>query len=109
MGVAHTLSRTFFWSENILWKSDIAERQVTIYLSANDSIVNAPLVHAYLRAGEEEGQRNVKQFGKPVNSGRLNVVFCDNLDHGQIFDLKVWRRRLLDEVLVHTRKREDER
>jgi hypothetical protein len=109
MGVAHTLSRTFFWSDNILWKNDITERQVTIFLSGKDSIVNAPLVYAYLRDGAEEGQQKVKHFEPPVDGGRLNVVFCDNLDHGQIFDLTIWRMRLLDEVLAQARVREDER
>ena len=109
MGVAHTLSRTFFWSENILWKKDIADRQVTIFLSGNDSIVNAPLVRAYLRDGVEEGQQNVKHSENPADNGRLNVIFGENLKHGQMFDLKVWRMRLLDEVLVHTGAKEDQR
>ena len=109
MGVAHTLARTFFWSENILWKKDITERQVTVFLSGSDSIVNAPLVRAYLGDGAEEGQQIVKLLDNPLDGGRLNVVFCENLDHGQIFDLKVWRMRLLDEVFAHTRGREDQR
>lgn len=102
MGVAHTLSRTFFWSENILWKNDIVGRRVTIFLSSEDSIVNAPLVYAYLGDGSVKGQQSVKYGAEEIDRGQLSVVFCEDLDHGQIFDIKDWRRRLLDEVHAET-------
>lgn len=111
MGVAHTLSRTFFWSENILWKSDITGRQVTIFLSGNDSIVNSPLVRAYLIDGAKDGKKKTKKdatrYDNLVDEGRLDVVFCDNLDHGQVFDITVWRMRLLDEVRAQARLRKE--
>jgi hypothetical protein len=104
MGVAHTLFRTFFWSENIL---------ATVFLSGKDSIINAPLVRAYLQAGVGEGQQNGKYTSSRSESseanpadkinGRLNVVWCADLDHGQIFDLAVWRVRLENEVLKQAR------
>jgi hypothetical protein len=122
MGVAHTLSRQFFWSENILWKEDLIERHATVFLGEKDSIINAPLVRAYLQAGVGEEQQNSKNTGRRneareanpaaekiaslpglVDDGRLNVVWCADLDHGQIFDLAVWRMRLESEVLVQAR------
>jgi hypothetical protein len=58
MGVAYTLSRTFFWSENILWKNDLLSHHATVFLVGKDSIIDAPLVYEYLQAtGEGEGMR----------------------------------------------------
>jgi hypothetical protein len=110
MGVAHTLSRTFFWSENILWKEDLFEHHTTVFLGGKDSIINASLVRAYLQgAGEHQtgkdsnqSEANTAEEIVPCGQvhGRLNVVWCADLDHGQIFDLPVWRTRLEIEVLT---------
>ncbi|KAH7053500.1 hypothetical protein B0J12DRAFT_58231 [Macrophomina phaseolina] len=48
MGVAHTICRCFFWSENIMWKEDLADRDVTVSLSGQDLIIDARTVGAYL-------------------------------------------------------------
>ncbi|KAI9732704.1 MAG: hypothetical protein M1818_007438 [Claussenomyces sp. TS43310] len=48
MGVSHTLSRHFFWSENILWKKDIEGHNVTVCLSGKDLIVDTEAVGTYL-------------------------------------------------------------
>lgn len=121
MGVAYTLSRQFFWSENILWKEDLVERRATVFLSGKDSIINAPLVREYLQSGVAEEQQNGKFISSEIEAseahpaapagntaslsglaheGRLNVVWCADLDHGQIFDLAIWRRRLKNEILL---------
>ncbi|EXJ94686.1 hypothetical protein A1O1_03083 [Capronia coronata CBS 617.96] len=135
MGVAHTLSRTFFWSQNILWKDDLFAHRATVFLSAKDSIINAPQVRRYLQAMEEEEEEEEKQekggvqekghASVPVpdnvttqieksktdqptttdlcNHGSLDVVWCPDLDHGQIFDLAHWRGRLKEEILKKAR------
>ena len=91
----------------------------TVFLSGKDSIINAPHVRAYLQAdGQDE---RVKGKGISIQSetvranhasgdiveessqngdGRLDVVWCADLDHGQVFDLPFWRKRLVDEVLA---------
>jgi hypothetical protein len=48
MGVSHTLSRHFFWSENILWKEDLDGRNVTVSLSGKDLIVDTESVGRYM-------------------------------------------------------------
>lgn len=48
MGVSHTLARNFFWSENILWKKDLLDRNVTVSLAGRDLIVNTNAVGRYL-------------------------------------------------------------
>jgi len=51
MGVSHTLSRHFFWSENILWKEDLDGRNVTVSLSGKDLIVDTESVGKYMTSG----------------------------------------------------------
>jgi pimeloyl-ACP methyl ester carboxylesterase len=51
MGVSHTLSRHFFWSENILWKEDLDGRNVTVSLSGKDLIVDTESVGRYMTSG----------------------------------------------------------
>jgi len=47
-GVAHTLARHFFWSQNILWKKDLISHKVTVSLGGHDLIVNTEAVGRYL-------------------------------------------------------------
>jgi hypothetical protein len=119
MGVAHTLSRTFFWSENILWKDELLSHHATVFLASKDSIINAPLVYEYLQEADGGDGNKVKTERVGFNSDDhsetvvpeklhggddwLNVVWCPNLDHGQIFDLPLWRRQLVEETLAHAR------
>ncbi|ROT42901.1 hypothetical protein SODALDRAFT_355092 [Sodiomyces alkalinus F11] len=48
MDVSHTLSRRFFWADNILWKEDIQGHHATVILAARDLIVDTAAVSAYL-------------------------------------------------------------
>lgn len=124
MGVAHTLSRTFFWSENILWKNELLNHHATVFLAGKDSIINAPLVYEYLQAtgGGEDNKIKTRRISfhsddipadydfetavleKHADDDRLNVVWCPNLDHGQIFDLQPWRKQLVEDTLAHARR-----
>lgn len=107
--MAHTLSRTFFWSQNILWKEDLLGHHATVFLCEKDSVINAPKVRAYLEDEEEhdtskEPEQNAakdpeKSMPVQYQRGCLEVVWCANLDHGQVFDLAAWRERLMTEVL----------
>ncbi|KAF2435389.1 hypothetical protein EJ08DRAFT_675208 [Tothia fuscella] len=96
-GVAHTLARRFFWFENILWREDIADRRATVFLSERDLLVNTPEVRNYLL--EDSRKEDVD------GTRRLSVVWCKGLDHGQVFETKKWRGRLLDEVRKISSKR----
>lgn len=112
--MAHTLSRTFFWSENILWKEDLFFHHATVFLSGKDSIINAPQVRKYLEDIEEHDtekdpeQDEAKDLeeSRPglCKHGSLEVVWCAGLDHGQVFDLAAWRERLKIEILRKARR-----
>ncbi|RMD41346.1 hypothetical protein DV735_g3803, partial [Chaetothyriales sp. CBS 134920] len=77
IGVAHTLFRTFFWSENILWKEDILNHRCIVFLGEKDSIVNAPKVLAYLR---EEGYVDGRKVAAAVVDGHMLENGIDGLE-----------------------------
>jgi pimeloyl-ACP methyl ester carboxylesterase len=63
MGVAHSLARSFFWSQNIMWTEDLGVagaggdegRDVTVVLSRRDLIVDTKAVRRYLTVYLSEG------------------------------------------------------
>ncbi|KAF3938402.1 hypothetical protein ABW19_dt0200503 [Dactylella cylindrospora] len=110
-GIAHTLCRRFFWAENILWKEDLKGKKVTVWLSERDLIVDTGNVRRYLTGGfasrqpdEEEGGEEFGGFvdGECVvtddEGGRIKVVWCEGMDHAQVFDEKKWYTRLVKEI-----------
>lgn len=94
MGVSHTLSRCFFWSENILWKDDLTGRDVTVVLSGKDLIVDTETVGRYL-AGRDllDGDGSWKQ--SPWSGKGLEVLWFEHLDHAQVFDRPRDRAKLV--------------
>nr|POF22361.1 hypothetical protein CFP56_36446 [Quercus suber] len=123
-GVAYTLGRHFFWSENLLWREQIMEMvdngmRVTVSLGSRDLIVDTPAVGKYLMkhtipdpvvkkddaggtrmALESEGSGPAEDWKTRAWRGRgLEVLWFEGLDHAQVFDTEDTRRRLI-EVLV---------
>ncbi|KAK4972547.1 hypothetical protein LTR66_005984 [Elasticomyces elasticus] len=115
-GVAHALSRRFFWSENCLWKNDIDDllkdgKRVSVSLGSRDLIVDAESVGRYLVGSKPMATRQAtceKNSDKlapvmdqqewktrPWKGDGLEVLWFDDLDHAQVFDKKATRARLL--------------
>ncbi|KAF8124976.1 hypothetical protein EV363DRAFT_695178 [Boletus edulis] len=89
--VSRTISRHFFWTENILWKEDLQDKVVAVALCGQDQVVNAEEVRKYL-TGEDEKKAN-------WTGGRLEVLCYPELDHAMIFNVRRrWGRlvRVLD-------------
>lgn len=69
--LAHSLSRNFFWSENIIWPEQLSKAALVV-LSGRDSIVPAHSVRRYLTAYKKRhGMRNLK------------VLWYPHLGHGE--------------------------
>jgi hypothetical protein len=98
MGVSHTLFRRFFWSENILWKEDIQNHHVTVVLGGKDLIVDTEVVKAYLTENESvRPEKGSWEEGVWKGDG-LDVLWFPELDHGQVFDKKSTRLKLVNIV-----------
>ncbi|KAI9709863.1 MAG: hypothetical protein M1812_007571 [Candelaria pacifica] len=106
MGVSHTLSRCFFWSENILWKHDVEGRNLTATLSGKDLIVNTEAVGRYLTRDENlktiNGSAHADEWKHQAWKGTgLEVLWFGDLDHAQVFDSKKNRSRLVEIVRAY--------
>jgi len=97
MGISHTLARSFFWTENILWKEELSNvRKATVVLSGRDLLVDVSESWRYLTDEKDvsidttEKQKDLK--GEPrkwLNKNKSVTVMCyDALDHGQVFETK---------------------
>ena len=107
IGVSHTFSRHFFWSDNILWKKDLEGRKVAVLLSGEDQIVNTREVWKYL-TGQKHSEPTETWEDITVrlqyriisythlHQGYLNVLWYKGLDHAQIFDTPERRKPAVD-------------
>jgi len=76
MGVSHTLSRHFFWNENVLWKKDLEGRRTTVSLSGRDLIVDTEAVGRYL----SDQPKSVLASGYSDQDSEL-IDVEENVDH----------------------------
>jgi pimeloyl-ACP methyl ester carboxylesterase len=76
--VSRSLSRHFFWTENVLWKEELDGRPVVVVLSGDDQIVDSEAVRLYL-TGEDEASAVWERDS-------LKVLFYTGLDHATVFD-----------------------
>ncbi|KAL8691846.1 MAG: hypothetical protein Q9218_003024 [Villophora microphyllina] len=97
MGVAHTLSRRFFWQENIIWKHELEGRKVTVVLCGRDLITNTQAVGQYL-AGDEASSWKYREW---EGSG-LELIWFDKFDHSQVFENKRDYGRLVKVLQQYT-------
>lgn len=127
-GVAYTLGRHFFWTENILWYDRILElvehgMNMTASLGGRDLIVNTQAVRNYLARDDvpqpmvktdkerrmyvdckKEDEANVAEWNtRKWRGSGLEVVWFDNLDHAQVFDTRETRVKLVN-ILVEYSK-----
>ncbi|KAH8809303.1 hypothetical protein F5884DRAFT_822345 [Xylogone sp. PMI_703] len=129
VGVAHSLGRRFFWSQNIIWKEDLEGRRITVVLSGKDLIVNTKAVKGYLtttysegflangnavRTANREGTARIVKSGAedagewitgPRTGSGLEVLWFEHLDHAQVFDFEKTRRSVVETVRLYSVKR----
>lgn len=78
MGIAHTLSRHFFWIENILWKEELDGLPSAVILAGQDSVLDAKEVWKYLT-----GQQTQPTEEWTTEIG-MTVRWYEGLDHSQV-------------------------
>lgn len=95
MGVSHTLFRRFFWADSILWKEDIQNRRVSVALAGRDIVTNAELIRAYLTSSDNWFTATWDRADGYWRGSRLDVLWFQDLGHGQAFEEKETRSRLI--------------
>ena len=106
MCVAHTLSRCFFWSENILWKEDLAGKRTTVSLSGRDLIVDTASVGKYLAEPMYRDEDLWKE--QKWKGDKLDTLWFSDLDHAQVFDNKAGRAQLVNVVETYCASKADD-
>ena len=124
-GVAHTLGRHFFGSENLLWRDRIMElvqngMRMTASLASKDLIVNTEAVGTYLTEhqvpdpvlmDDGEGRKQMDLYTRSATHWKqrpwlgtgLEVIWWEGLDHAQVFDQQVTRTRLVNVLVEYSR------
>jgi hypothetical protein len=98
MGVSHTLFRRFFWADNVLWKEDIQGHPVSVVLAGRDIVMDAKVIRAYLMGSGDWVLESGDWTDGVWKDDRLDVLWFQDLDHGQVFEVKGTRRRLVQIV-----------
>lgn len=132
MSVSHTLSRHFFWSENVLWKKDLEGRDVTVSLAGRDLIVDTDAVGTYMsdrettltpsssgrtssstdRPKDEDdvsaitdvNYRETSWKKRPWKGEGIDFLWFAKLDHAQVFDKAATRRPLISAIKEYCAK-----
>lgn len=126
-GIAHTLGRHFFWSENVLWRDRLMElvqngMRVTASLASKDLIVDTESVGMYLMENqipdpvlktEHDGQQHMELQApnasvthwkqRPWRGLNLDVMWWEGLDHAQVFDKYDTRSKLVDILIEYSK------
>ncbi|GIZ36538.1 hypothetical protein CKM354_000000900 [Cercospora kikuchii] len=108
-GVAHTLGRRFFWSENVLWLEDLHEimkkrdMRVTVSLGERDLIADTTSVGRYLAGVKRNPDGTWPEHWKRENwrGEGLDVIWNEDQDHSQVFDSKQSRAGLVAAVKTY--------
>lgn len=100
-GIAHSICRHFFWTQNVLWKEELGERKCVVSVGGRDLIIDVEQVWEYLT----DGQGGVVGQGmkKVWTGGKWSVHWFGDADHAQVFDTKERRKGLVDAVAELTR------
>lgn len=98
MGISHTLFRRFFWADSVLWKEDISKHRVSVVLAGRDIVVDTKVIRAYLTSSADLFADTAGWKDERWQSDGLDVQWFKNLDHGQVFDDKTAKSRLLEIV-----------
>ncbi|EJD43962.1 hypothetical protein AURDEDRAFT_88482 [Auricularia subglabra TFB-10046 SS5] len=96
-GISHTLSRRFFWGDNILWRTDVAPPRAAVVLSERDQIMPASHVWRYLTGKHVEWDDASALLSWRAGEGaeELRVLLYKDIDHSQVFETKARRAELI--------------
>lgn len=91
MGVAHSITRRFDWSENVLWRDEMKDRTITVVLAGGDIVLDPYALVKYLSESPELKTQFLKRpdFERAQGisgAAELNILWYDKLNHSEVFD-----------------------
>lgn len=107
MMVSHTLARHFFWAENILWKEDLRNRDVTVSLGGRDLIVDTESVGKYLNDVDLKSEDTRWKDHNWQGNG-IETIWWPTVDHAQVFERRDGRAKLVQVLRQYVKHAADE-
>lgn len=101
LDISRTLSRHFFWAQNILWKEDLVDHRISVVLSGRDQIVDTREVWQYL-TGEALPSPNPGVSHSSWQKDNWEVLYFPDLDHSNVFDTAALRRPVVSMITKFT-------
>ena len=101
MGAAHAVTRRFVWTENVLWKDELATRPYGIVLGGRDIILDGKRCKDYLLAAQSVVQRKLIGTGgrdEFVKTKQIELLWFEDLNHAEVFENLKPRKLLVDMV-----------
>jgi hypothetical protein len=87
-----------------LWKEDIRDHPVTVALAGRDSVIDTKAIRAYLLGSDNWTLETTDLMDLGQNGDGLDVIWFQDLDHGQVFDEKRTRSSLVEIVWTLCKK-----
>jgi len=101
IGAAHTVTRRFVWTENVLWKDELKNKKAGLIVSGRDIILDGRRLRDFLIEGEPEITRSgisAVPGAELVETGNREILWFKHLNHAEVFDFKKERRLLAEMV-----------
>jgi hypothetical protein len=81
--------------DNVLWKEDIQDRPATVVLAGRDCVIDTKAIRAYLLSLDKWALVTTDLMDRGRKDDGLDVIWFQDLDHGQVFDEKRTRSSLV--------------
>jgi pimeloyl-ACP methyl ester carboxylesterase len=94
MMVSYTLSRHFFWDQNILWTDDLQGHDVTVSLGGRDLIVDTETIGKYVNGVDLKSEDKKWKDAKWTGHG-IETIWWPTADHAQVFERRDGRYKLV--------------
>jgi pimeloyl-ACP methyl ester carboxylesterase len=104
MCVAHSITRRFDWSENVMWKDDMKGRIMTVALADEDIVMDTLALQKYLVNDDELKTRTynakdllekdcIKRIHRSKEDEKgVDIIWYEGLNHAEIWDsAKDWK------------------
>ena len=104
IGVAHTVTRRFVWTENVLWQDELKKVKAGLVVSGRDVILNGPRLRRYIIDNQSEVEisgLSATRGVEMIKAENLEVLYFKDLNHAQVFDFKKEQKLLVDMVWRH--------
>ncbi|KAF2666231.1 alpha beta hydrolase fold family [Microthyrium microscopicum] len=97
MGAAHSITRNFDWTQNVLWREDMRGRVITVALADADIVMDTFAIRKYLvdddnlnaqvyNAKDLTQEDGFRRYHQRLEQRGLDIIWYEGLNHADIWD-----------------------